>query len=269
MSSSSPSAVATALLAFTTPFVVPPGCPIFRTTSVDISTDYIIAVATVLVADDSSCMPDGWADVVPESLLRFNPGVCPSGWVYHDIADGDATDKFTAYCCDRGYEFHYFKHRTLIQSKIPHACGRWTSRLDSDLGSDTATITSVDIASSTLLVHNAWALTWSASDITNLTPQPPSITHRMLVPTWTPGDVIPPGKYDRESPSGPNRNNFLDVNAQWFLIVGMPIIGALLISSCVYCCVRGSKNKKKKRERARLAAAARATAEAEGVPDAT
>ena len=103
MSSSSPSAAATAtaLLAFTTPFVVPPGCPIFRTTSVDISSGSINAVATVLVADDPSCMPDGWADVVPESRLRFNPGVCPSGWVYHNIADGDVTDKFTAFCCDR------------------------------------------------------------------------------------------------------------------------------------------------------------------------
>jgi hypothetical protein len=88
----------------------------------------------------------------------------------------------------------------------------------------------------------------------------------MRVPTWTPGDVIPPGKYDRESPSGPNRNYFLPERAQWFLMVGMPIIGALLISSCVYCCVRESK--KKKRDRARRAAAARATADAEGVPDA-
>jgi hypothetical protein len=103
MSSSSPSvaATATALLAFTTPFVAPPGCPIFRTTSVNISSGSIDAVATVLVADDPSCMPDGWTDVVPESRLRFNPGVCPSDWVYHDIADGDATDKFTAFCCDR------------------------------------------------------------------------------------------------------------------------------------------------------------------------
>jgi hypothetical protein len=88
----------------------------------------------------------------------------------------------------------------------------------------------------------------------------------MLVPTWTPGDVIPPGKYDREPPSGPNRNYFLSEGALWFLMVGMPIIGALLIGSCVYCCVRESKNKK--RERARRAAAARATADAEGVPDA-
>ncbi|KAL2141986.1 hypothetical protein VTI28DRAFT_1722 [Corynascus sepedonium] len=268
MSSSPPSVAATvtAPLALTTPFVVPPGCPIFRTTSVDISSGSIDGVVTVLVADNPSCMPDGWADVVPESRMRFNPGVCPSGWVYHSIADGDATDKFTAFCCDRGYEYRYFEHRTLLQSKITHACGRWTSKLNSDSGSDAATITGVDAASSTLLVHNAWALTWSASDIPNLTPQPPSITNAMLVPTWTPGEFIPPGKYDRQSPSGPNRNKFLPKGAQWFLMVGMPIIGALLIGSFVFCCVRNSK--KKKRERARQAAATRATADAEGLPDA-
>jgi hypothetical protein len=72
--------------------------------------------------------------------------------------------------------------------------------------------------------------------------------------------------YDRGLP---DRNNFLDKNVQWFLMVGMPIIGALMIGSCVFCCVRHSK--KKKRERARRAgraAAARATAAAEGVTDA-
>lgn len=58
-------------------------------------------VAAVLIADDPSCFPDGWADVVPESRMSFSPAVCPTGWVYHDIGEGDATDKFTAFCCDR------------------------------------------------------------------------------------------------------------------------------------------------------------------------
>ena len=84
----------------------------------------------------------------------------------------------------------------------------------------------------------------------------------MLVPTWTPGEVIPPGKYDRLSPSGLDRNYILSEPIMWFVVIGMPIIGALLISSCVYCCVQGSKEGK--RERA-LRAAARGTADAEGV----
>ena len=162
-----------------------------------------------------------------------------------------------------GYVYRTYEHRTLIQSKVNHGCGRWTSRMNSDSGSDAAT-TGANPTSSTLLVYNAWMLTWSDSDIPNLTPRPPSITNRMLVPTWTPGEVIPPGKYDRESPDGPNRNYFLDERVQWFLMVGMPIIGALLIGSCVFCCVRESKkHKKKKREWARRVAA---EAAAEGVP---
>lgn len=116
-------------------------------------------------------------------------------------------------------------------------------------------------------MHKPWAITWRASDIPNLTPRPPSITNRMLVPTWIPGEVIPDGKLRPRVPSGPNRNYFLPENAQWFLMVGMPIISALLIGSCVFCCVRSSKKKKRAR-RARLAAAADATAAAEGVPDA-
>ncbi|KAK4194243.1 hypothetical protein QBC40DRAFT_291131 [Triangularia verruculosa] len=261
-SSSSVAATVTALLALTTPFVAPPGCPSFTTASVDTSS--IDGVAAVLVADDPSCLPNGWADVVPESRMNFNPAVCPKGWVYHSIAGGDATDKFTALCCDSGYDYLFFKHRELVPERMTNYCGRWTSRLNLDSGSDSATITGADAASSTLLVHNAWEITWFASDIPNLTPQPPSITNRMLVPTWTPGEFIPDGKYDRSSPSGDNRNNFLPQEAQWFLIIGMPIIGALLIGSCIFCCVRSSKKKK----RARSATVADATAAAGGVLDA-
>jgi hypothetical protein len=35
----------------------------------------------------------------------------------------------------------------------------------------------------------------------------------MLIPTWVPGEVVPDGKYDRESASGPNRNYFLPETA--------------------------------------------------------
>ena len=84
----------TALLALTTPFVAPPGCPVFRTLG-------SIDAVTVLVADDPSCMPGGWDDIAPESRFSFNPGVCPSGWVYYNIADGESIDEFTAFCCDR------------------------------------------------------------------------------------------------------------------------------------------------------------------------
>ncbi|KAH6640212.1 hypothetical protein F5144DRAFT_484367 [Chaetomium tenue] len=269
-SSSSAAATATALLAFTTPFVAPPGCPIFRTTSVDISSGSTNVFVTVLVADDPSCMPDGWDDVVPESRLDFNPGVCPSGWVYHDMAAGDATDTFTAYCCDRGYDFYYFPHRTLVDSKIPHACGRWISGLNSDSGSDAAaTTTSADIASSTLLVHHRWRLTWSASDIPNLTPQPPSFTSGILVPTWIPGDVIPLRNQTYNTGHVDDSYNFLD-GFMWFPVVALPVIGALLVGSCIYCCVRRNKYKKKERARraAAAAAAASATADVEGAPDA-
>lgn len=102
MSTTSPSVAATvtALLALTTPFVAPPGCPRFTTTSIPDTTS-IDGVAGILVADDPSCHPDGWANVVPESRMRFSPGVCPSGWVYYNLREVEETDKFAAACCDR------------------------------------------------------------------------------------------------------------------------------------------------------------------------
>ncbi|KAM0326925.1 hypothetical protein ACHAQA_006045 [Verticillium albo-atrum] len=255
MSSSSTSAAATvtALLAITTPFVLPSDCPRFTSINVDTS---IEGVAAVLVADDvPSCFPDGWADVVPESRMYFNPGVCPSGWVYHDMGNGEASDKFRAYCCDSGFDYLSFNHSELVTKDIFNACGRWTSRLDSGFGSDASNMTSDNAAGSTLLAHKAWSIAWYSSDISSLTPQPPSITNDMLVPTWTPGEVIPDGKYDL-SPNGDNVNYFLPENVQWFLMIGMPIIGALMIGSCVFCCVRSSKKKR----RARRAEAATAAA---------
>ncbi|KAH6856632.1 hypothetical protein B0I37DRAFT_79822 [Chaetomium sp. MPI-CAGE-AT-0009] len=265
MSSSPPSVAATvtALLALTTPFVAPPGCPSFTATS--FNTSAVDGVGAVLVADDPSCLPKGWADVVPESRMNFDPAVCPSGWVYHSMAV--SYDLFTAFCCDSGYTYLDFEHRgsEIAPEEITNGCGRWTSGLNSDSGSDAPSITDADAASSTLLIHNAWAITWAESDIPNLTPQPPTLTNSMLVPTWIPGEVIPDGKYDR-SPSGVDRPKLLPENAgEWFLLVGMPSIVALSIGSCVFCCVR-SCCKKKRARRARQAAAAAAAAE--GVPDA-
>ncbi|RNJ52088.1 hypothetical protein D7B24_004410 [Verticillium nonalfalfae] len=251
MSSTSPSVAATvtALLALTTPFVAPPGCPRFTTTSIH-DTSSIDGVAAVLVADDPSCYPDGWADVVPESRMRFSPGVCPSGWVYYGMGRAGAPAGFTAACCDSGYTLINFEHNELVASYINDGCGRWTSRLNTDTGLDNATITG-----STLLVHRALAITWQASDIPTLTPQPPSITSGMRVPTWTPGEVIPDGKYDRYEDVEVD-NNQLPASLYMFICIGIPLISFSCICSCVVCCVRSSKKKKT----ARRAAALQATA---------
>ncbi|KAH7375526.1 hypothetical protein B0T11DRAFT_314065 [Plectosphaerella cucumerina] len=244
MSSTSPSVAATvtALLALTTPFVAPPGCPRFTTTSIPDTTS-IDGVAGVLFADDPLCHPDGWANVVPESRMDFSPGVCPSGWVYYNMRGVEESDKFTAACCDSGYDFINFgllKHQWLVTPYINDGCGRWTSRLDGDAGLDNATMTG---SSSTLLVHSAWRITWRASDIPTLTPQPPSLTSNMRVPTWTPGEVIPDGKYDLNIENGDSAHNRAWKSLGLFVMIGVPIIGSLILVSCVFCCARSTIRK--------------------------
>jgi hypothetical protein len=80
-----------------------------------------------------------------------------------------------------------------------------------------------------------------------ITPQLPTITNSILVPTWTPSQVIPDSLYDIDN-STRDHPNSLSKGALWFLIVGMPIIGAIVISLCVWGCVW--KCKKNRREKA-------------------
>ena len=94
-------------------------------------------------------------------------------------------------------------------------------------------------------MHEAWHITWAASDTSTLSPTLPEITSDMLVVTWVPGESIPPGVYDREYVI---RDGLQIPNAAfWFMIVGLPIIGALLIGSCIGCCVRHHRSKKRER----------------------
>ncbi|POR39607.1 hypothetical protein TPAR_00203 [Tolypocladium paradoxum] len=267
MSSSSPpsSAGATAtvrkLLALTTPFVQPSGCSQWTPTSVDTSTfTGSKAIAAVLMSSqDPSCYPSGWADVVPVHRFSFSPGVCPSGWVYHSMAEEGVKRTSTANCCESGFNYLDFEHRELVSDKT-RRCGRWTTGIATGTGDGRSE------GGRTLLVHEAWIITWAASDTSTLSPVPPTLTNSMIVPTWTPGQVIPDGEYDQMPPS--DRSRFLPESAQWFLMVGMPIIGALLIGSCVFCCVRSSK-KKRREKRAAAMDAQRAFTEVVVARDAT
>jgi hypothetical protein len=167
-----------------------------------------------------------------------------------------------------GYDFLRFDSPGVIPAELTNYCGRWTSKLDSNSDPDahttTATLTTSDVndaaitdvdayayetstGSSTLLVHDVWSITWSASDIPNLTPQPPTITSSKLIPTWRPGEVVSDGKYDRQTPG--SDMGFQDWDKIfYFLVIGLPIIGLLSIGSCVFCCVRHNKKVRARRE---------------------
>lgn len=255
------SATATALLALTTPFKQQPGCESHFTTTSVISTDVggtILTTPLVISEIVESCYPSGWDSVVPESRLCFSPAVCPSGWLYYNMAEEEPTLS-TAYCCNRsdqtswyilfkretnldpsGYTFLYSED--LVTDIVPTGCGRW-------IPVETATANKDDPAymalEQTFVVHEAWVVSWAANETSTLTPSLPTLTNKKLVPTWTPGQVIPDGEYDRNM--GPGKKNYVHGPALWFLLVGMPILGAICIGSCIWCCVRSCKKKRRER----------------------
>lgn len=113
-------------------------------------------------------------------------------------------------------------------------CGRYTTDTDGDGGV-------------TLLVHQAWDIAWAASDTSSLSPMPPTLTSFMMVPTWTPGEVIPDGVYDGR---GDSPGYKVDQSFVSFLAIGLPIIVAVLIGSCVSCCVWSCLRKRRARRAA-------------------
>ncbi|KFY68177.1 hypothetical protein V496_01244, partial [Pseudogymnoascus sp. VKM F-4515 (FW-2607)] len=195
----------TNVLALTTPFVQKPDCAAvwaltdFTTYVAGVPTTVTILVSDVNDERFTSCQPSGWGSVIPTSRFSFSPAVCPSDWTYYHMASEYHPATFsTAYCCASGfslamnlYQFPY------PDSELP--CIRLVIA-----GSVSMMGTLLDDAGSTQLftqgtqVHNAWHISWAASDTSTLSPALPELTSSKFVPTWVPGESIPPGMYDRE-----------------------------------------------------------------------
>lgn len=114
-----------------------------------------------------------------------------------------------------------------------HHCGRWVQNTD-----EQTTKSDIEAASSintgrTLMLHEAWSISWDASDTSTLTPNLPSLTGNMEVSMWTPGQDIPDVKHD-ETPidDGP-----LSDSTGRFLVIGLPIIGVFFVLLGVWICM--------------------------------
>ncbi|OBT50749.1 hypothetical protein VE04_09274 [Pseudogymnoascus sp. 24MN13] len=212
---STPVATVTNLLALTTPFFQKPECASIWTLS-HVSTHDTNGVATTVAflasdVDDerfTSCQPSGWGSVVPASRFSFSPAVCPSDWTYYSMASTyhEGITFTTAYCCAGGFALGSgFPDSPYLTTGVP--CLR-------DAAGDVST-------AGTLLdqVHEAWHISWAASDTSSLSPALPEITSDMHVDTWVPGQTITPGMYDntRYRHDGPQ----IPKSAFWFLVVGV------------------------------------------------
>jgi len=94
-------------------------------------------------------------------------------------------------------------------------------------------------------VHQGWAITWAKSDTATLTPKLPTLTSEMRVPEWTPGQKIRDGEYDRYPSYRIDTEELFGHDLYWFLLVGMPVLGALSIGLCIWCCVRKCKKERR------------------------
>ncbi|KAF0332008.1 hypothetical protein GQ607_000024 [Colletotrichum asianum] len=263
-SNATTTATSISLLTITTPWVEPSDCASQWTTS---TVSYEMYGGTTVTQEytisnpAATCYPSGWDGFAPEHRLRFRPGVCPDGWVYNDMAEPITRVVSTAHCCQR------FVIVTLLQitrakplTKIHRSSGfdglgtrtlRSLSTL-APLCAKSEWTTAGTRSGPRTLVHDAWIVTWAKSDTATLTPKLPTLTSGMRVWTWTPGEKIPKGRDDANKVD--NGVQYMSQGVLWFLMVGMPIIGALMISSCVWCCVR--KCKKNRREKRAIKATA-------------
>ncbi|KAI6763891.1 hypothetical protein HG530_007680 [Fusarium avenaceum] len=217
-------ATATQLLALTTPFKQPHGCDShWERTSILSTVGDTSTVPVLLSKALPSCYPSGWEDVVPESRWNFNPAnIYLSG--YTRLNDDDWS--LVAYADINTYTYH---------------CGRWLQNTD-----ELSTTSNAEVASSvstirTLMLHKAWSISWNASDTSTMTPKLPSLTNKMEVPVWTPGQDIPKGEYD-ESPveDGP-----LSGVTGRFLLIGIPIIGVFFVLLGAWICFVRHKRRKR------------------------
>ncbi|KAF4162406.1 hypothetical protein CNMCM6936_002132 [Aspergillus lentulus] len=94
-------------------------------------------------------------------------------------------------------------------------------------------------------VHEAWAISWAGSDTATMSPSLPTLTNSMIVPTWVPGEIIPPARYDRgyEGSDMPGWEPILR-----FLMIGVPIIGVALLAASVWCCIWCRRVRRKERQ---------------------
>lgn len=86
-----------------------------------------------------------------------------------------------------------------------------------------------------LLMHDAWHITWAASDRSTLSPSLPTLTSGKDLQTWVPGQIVAPGEGDGETDGV--YTDPLITGAMWFGMVGVPIIAVAVIVGVVWFCI--------------------------------
>lgn len=90
--------------------------------------------------------------------------------------------------------------------------------------------------------HRPWTITWAASDTASLTPSLPSLTTRMTIPSWVPGQTVPAELY--EGSWGPNDG--LKFGASFYgVVIGVPVGVVVIVCVGVWACVSARRARKR------------------------
>ncbi|RKU41818.1 hypothetical protein DL546_003840 [Coniochaeta pulveracea] len=240
-----------ALQALTTPFVPPPNCADqFTTTSImssytsgTKSGDSVIPFLASDPADPrfSACQPSGW-DWNLGSDFQFSPAVCPSGWTAYNLGGTVYQGQFTtAYCCSSGFTY------TTIDGYRPGSPGEgisteacFATMTDSPAA---PTATTASSPGPSFRVHNAWHISWAATDISSLSPIPPSFSTcgvLPVIPSWAPGATVEPVKCHTPDEGGlPSGPGFM------FVLIGLPVGGFLVLVAICWLCFRQCRRRRR------------------------
>ncbi|KAL3440396.1 hypothetical protein BJX65DRAFT_314816 [Aspergillus insuetus] len=219
----------TAPQALTTPFVPPEDCiDQFTATSYITSFswgEYSTTTLRVLLSEAAdSCLPSGWD--VPASEFQPSPAVCPSDWTAYNLG-GTA-----------GFTLSYLYGIPIAESAAnacfePITIPTATNATSSPGSTSTAsTITPTNPFPHGLRVHNAWHITWEASDVPSLSPSPPDLGSctTLALATWVPGTPV-----DAESLAcgttndGASHSSNSDTALFRFLVIGIPVIAVVVL----------------------------------------
>ncbi|KAM5355680.1 hypothetical protein ACJ41O_002326 [Fusarium nematophilum] len=224
-------ATATELLTLTTPFEQPRGCGSHWMTTSALATDGDSTSTVPILVSKAvpSCYPSGWEDSVPESRFRFNAAACPRGWDSDRIGQDAGTGSSTAICCNSGYTYLNNDDCELATSASisTHQCGRWVQK-NTDDRFETATDdehTTLTSHGRTLMVHEAWTISWDASDTT---------TRRLELRGVTYSDEPPEDDHPFHWSMG-------------LYLIAVPIICAIILGVGIWCAVRRCKRRRREK----------------------
>ncbi|CEL10865.1 hypothetical protein ASPCAL13973 [Aspergillus calidoustus] len=268
--------LATAPQPLTTPFVPSESCvDKFRTTNYITSfswDDFSTTTLRVLVSEEAdSCLPSGW-NGSPASEFQASPAVCPSAWTAYNLGATVFVERSpvtrsvtasTAFCCSSGFTLSYLSGIPIADTAA-NACFQpiTTDTTSTSPASTTSTATDSDERTTTirttstenpfpdgLRVHEAWHITWKASDVSILSPSPPDLGSctSVALATWVPGEPVDSDSLScRSTNSGVSHGSDSDTALFRFLVIGIPVIGVVVVGVGAVVCWR--RRKKRKRE---------------------